>query len=136
MNSLVRRPHPQAEEKAWYSLFAHARDLNSKPEKAEISSLAPSCELAVAPVRCSVVTACSSGSMRTSLHTSVSRLAVRSRISLCLIVGSPPLAHESAYSTVKLLPQSHLEGSLDGVQPYRRFPTSRVGNRRNMITYA
>ena len=35
---------------------------------AEISNLAPSCELAVAPVRCSVVTACSSGSMRTSLH--------------------------------------------------------------------
>ena len=62
--------------------------------------------------------------MRTSLHTSVSRLAVRSRISLCLIVGSPPLAHESACSTVKLLPQSHLEGSLDGVQPYRRAKAS------------
>ena len=38
------------------------------------------------------------------------RLAVRSRILLCLIVGSPPLAHKSVCSTVKLLPQSHLEG--------------------------
>ena len=61
-------------------------------------------------------TGCSSGSMRTSLHTSLSIWAVRSRISLCLIVVKPPLAQESVCSTVKLLPQSHFRGCLDGVQ--------------------
>ena len=62
--------------------------------------------------------------MVSSLNTSVSRLAVRSRILLCLIVGILLLAHESACSTVKLLPQSHLEDGLDGVQPYRRAKAS------------
>ena len=40
------------------------------------------------------VTACNSSSVHVSLHTSVSKLAVRSRISFCLIEGNPPLAHE------------------------------------------
>ena len=46
--------------------------------------------------------------MHTSLHTSARRLAVRSRISLRLMEGNPPLAHESAVA-------SHL----DGGHPYR-----------------
>ena len=91
---------------------------------AEMSSLAPSCELAVAPDSWSDVVGCRLGSMHTSLHTSVRRLAVRSRISLCLMEGKPPLAHESACSTVKLLPQSHLDGRFEGDHPYRRAMAS------------
>ena len=45
---------------------------------------------------------------------------MRSRISLCLMDGKPPLAHESACSTLKFLPQSHLDGRFDGDHPYRR----------------
>ena len=48
--------------------------------------------------------------MHTSLHTLVRGLAMRSRISLCLLEGKPPLAHDSACSTVKLLLQSHMDG--------------------------
>ena len=61
-----------------------------------------------------------------SLQTSVStcRLVVKSWISSCLIEGNPSLAHESACSTVKLLPQSHSDGSLDGGQPYLGANTS------------
>ena len=46
----------------------------------------------------------------------------RAMICFVLLVTtfSTHAAHESVCSTVKLLPQSHLEGSLDGVQPYRR----------------
>ena len=87
---------------------------------AEMSSLAPSCELAVAPDSWSGVVGCRFGLMHTSLHTSVRRLAMRSRISLCLMQGKPPLAHESACPTVKLLPQSHLDGRFEGDHPYRR----------------
>ena len=87
---------------------------------AEMSSLASSCELAVAPDSWSGVVGCRFSSMHTSLHTSVRRLAVRSRISLCLMEGKPPLAYESARSTVKLLPQSHFDGRFEGDHPYRR----------------
>ena len=73
--------------------------------------------IAVAPVKPSSVTGCSTGSMRTSLQTSVRRVAVRSRISLCLMDGKTPLAHDSACSTEKLLPHSHFAGRFDGVQP-------------------
>ena len=62
--------------------------------------------------------------MHTSLHTSVSRLAVRSRILLCLMEGNPPLAHESAWSMELLLRQSHLDGKFEGGHPYRRAMTS------------
>ena len=54
--------------------------------------------------------------MHTSLHTSVRRVAVKSRISLCLIDGKLPLAHDKACSTEK---EAHFDGSLSGVQPYR-----------------
>ena len=56
--------------------------------------------------------------MHTSLHTSVRRVAVRSRISLCLIDGNPPLGQDKACSTENETPQSHFDGSLSGVQPY------------------
>ena len=73
---------------------------------AAMSSRAPACELAVA------------------LHTSVRRVAVRSRISLCLIDGKPPLAQDRACSTEKEAPQAHFDCSLSGVQPYRRARAS------------
>ena len=82
---------------------------------AAISSRAPACELAVAPISSSSVTGWSSGSVHTSLHTSVRRVAVRSCISLCLIDGKPPLAQDRACSTEKEAPQAHFDGSLSGV---------------------
>ena len=91
---------------------------------AETSSLAPSCELAVAPDSWYDVVGCRLCSMHTSLHTSVRRLAVRSWISLCLMEGKPHLAHESACSTVKRLPQSHLDGRFEGDHPYHRAMAS------------
>ena len=64
------------------------------------------------------------GLIETSLHTSVSKVAVRSRISLCLIMGKPPFAHERACSTDIPFPHSHLYGSLGGVQSYRKAKAS------------
>ena len=83
------------------------------------SSLTPSCDLAVAPDSWFDVVGCRTGSMHTSLHTSVRNLAVRSQISLCLLEGKP-LAHESVCSMVKFLPQSHLDGRFDGDHLYHR----------------
>ena len=91
---------------------------------AETSSLAPSCELVVAPGSWSDIVDCRLGSMHTSLHTSVRRLALRSRISLCLMQGKPPLAHESVCSTVKQLPHLHLSGRFEGDHSYRRAMAS------------
>ena len=54
----------------------------------------------------------------------VSSVAVRSRISLCLIDGNPSLAQDRACSTVNLPPQTHIEGISDGVQPYLRARAS------------
>ena len=79
---------------------------------AAMSSRAPACELAVAPISSSSVTGWSSGSVHTSLHTSMRRVAVRSRMSLCLIDGKPPLAQDRACSTEKGAPQAHFDGSL------------------------
>ena len=58
--------------------------LNRPPQKplAAMSKRAPSFALQVALVRNSPVIGCRSGSMQTSLQTSVRRLAVRSLISL------------------------------------------------------
>ena len=61
---------------------------------------------------------CRVGSVQTSLHTSVRRVAVRSRISLCRMVGKPPLGHDKACSTENFEPQWHLVGKTFGVQPY------------------
>ena len=89
-----------------------------------MSRRTPVCASAVGPVRTSFVTGWSSGSMVTSWHTSVRRVAVRFLISLCLIDGKPPFAQERACLTEKKKPQAHLVGSLSGVQPYRNARAS------------
>ena len=53
-------------------------------------------------------------------ETSVSSVAVMSLISLCLMEGNLPLAHESTCSTLNCLPQSQVEGMLFSNQPYLR----------------
>ena len=68
---------------------------------------------------------CKVGSICTSLHTSVSKEAVKSRISLCLMVGKPPLGQGKAYSIENLMPQGQLLGSQIGSQLYRSAITSR-----------
>ena len=62
------------------------------------SSQAPSDELAEAPTKGEIngMGCRRSSFILTSLQTSVRRRAVRSRISLCLIDGKPPLEHERA----------------------------------------
>ena len=64
-------------------------------------------------VSCCGITGCSSGSMQTSLHTSESRLALRSRISFCLIVGKPPFAQEIPCSTVIPFPHITFVGEFE-----------------------
>ena len=54
--------------------------------------------------------------MQMSLQTSESRLAVVSRISLCLIEGNPPLGHDRTWSTEKILPQAQVVGVREGCQ--------------------
>ena len=56
--------------------------------------------------------------MLTLWHTSFSRLADMSRISLCLMVGKPPLWHIIAWSTVNEAPQIHEWGRLGSCHPY------------------
>ena len=56
-----------------------------------ILSLAPSCVLAVDNENSSGETGCNSGSVAPCEQTSVSNLAVRSLILLCLMEGNPPL---------------------------------------------
>ena len=75
-------------------------------------------------MRDSPVIGCNSGSIRTSLQTSVRRLAVRSLISLCLIEGEPPLGQERACSTENLAPQPHVDGVCRGCQLYLRAGAS------------
>ena len=58
--------------------------------------------------------------MDASWHTSVITVANRSLISLCLTIGKPPLGHDSACSTEKPEPHTHLAGICSGVIPYRR----------------
>ena len=55
--------------------------------------------------------------MATLGHTSVSNLAVRSLMSLCLIDGRAPLGQLKACSTEKLHPQTQCVGNLDGFHP-------------------
>ena len=64
------------------------------------------------------------GSMATLGHTSVSSLAVRSLISLCLIEGRAPVGQLKACSTKKLQPHTQCEGIRVGFQPYRRHNAS------------
>ena len=60
--------------------------------------------------------ACRRGSMHTSWHTSVRRLVVRSRTSLCRMIVTPLVGHERARSVVKAAPQTHSLGRSAGVQ--------------------
>ena len=89
-----------------------------------MSSRAPSSRLAVLCSNCSPVTGCRLGSFPTPWHTSLSRLAVMLRISLCRIEGKPPLEQLSACSMVKCWPQTQWEGRCDGRHPYRKHRAS------------
>ena len=53
---------------------------------------------------------CSSGSVLTSWHTSVSKLVVSSLILLCRRIGKLPLGQVKAWSIVILVPHSQFEG--------------------------
>ena len=55
----------------------------------------------------------------TSWQTSVSIVAVTSRISLWRMIGKPPLGHERTCSTVNEEPHTQWRGMLEGNQPYR-----------------
>ena len=70
---------------------------------AAISRRAPSCVFAVALVSCSPVSVCRSGSTETSWHTSVNSFAVRSRISLCLMEGNPPVQYACENDVIFIL---------------------------------
>ena len=96
------------------------------PQKplAAMSSLAPSVVIADRPDSTSLDTSCRSGSTWTSWHTSVSRFAVMSLISLCRMEGNPPRGQESTCSTVKLAPHSQLEGVRGGAHPYLKARAS------------
>ena len=67
-----------------------------------MSSLAPSCTLAVDREKSSCETGCNSGSVATCELTSVNNVAVRSLISLSRIEGNPPLGQDKACSTEKM----------------------------------
>ena len=58
----------------------------------------------------------SSGSMQTSLRTSVSRLAVKFLISLCQMEGKLSLGHDRACSVENFVPQAQAEGACNGCQ--------------------
>ena len=60
---------------------------------------------------------CSSGSVDTQGHVSLSSCAVKSLISLCLKAGKPPHGQLRAWSTVKVLPHTHSVAKRDGRQP-------------------
>ena len=81
-----------------------------------LSNLAPSWTFEEAPLSCSPFTLWSSGSTQTSFRTSVSRLAVRSLISLWRIDGKPPFGHERACSTENFMSQVQFAGARRGIQ--------------------
>ena len=65
------------------------------------------------------------GSIPTPMQTSSNSSAVRSLISLCLLIGNPPQFQLSACSTEKDLPQTQMLGRCCGLQPYLRQIASR-----------
>ena len=109
----------------WSMGIEHSRS-KGPPQKplAATSSLAPSSVMAEAPESASPVMGCSVGSMDTLLQTSEMRLAVRSLISLCRMVGNPPLGQDRACSTEKLVPHVPVVGVCWGSQPYLRAMAS------------
>ena len=68
---------------------------------------------------------CRCGSIETSWHTSVSREAVMSLTSLCLIDGYPPVGHDRACAMLNAWPQLQCDGEFLIAQPYRRERASR-----------
>ena len=91
---------------------------------AAMSSLAPSVEIAVHPDNTSLDTSYRSGPTWTSWHTSASRFAVMSLISLCRMEVNHPRGKESTCFTVKLAPHSQLEGAREGIHPYLKARAS------------
>ena len=87
-------------------------------------SQAESSLLAVANVN-SPVSGWRAGSTHTAWHTSDSRPAVRSRISLWCMIGNPPVGHFRVWSMVNDLPQAHVVGKSGGCHPYLRQIASR-----------
>ena len=77
-----------------------------------ISSWALSVMLAVWLAIISDVIGCSSSSIHRSIHTSVSRVVVRSLSLFWQIQGSPPFEHDSTWSREKLAPHAQLVGLL------------------------
>ena len=82
-----------------------------------ISTLASLLVLAVRLLNVSPVTGRSCGSISMSLHTSVSRFAVKSQRSLCLIVMNPPFLQLIACWMSTLDPQLHIDGIFVNLQP-------------------
>ena len=64
----------------------------------------------------SPITVRSSGSILTSLHTSVSEFTVKSRRSLCLIVMNPPFLQFIAYCMSIIDPQLQDDGMFVNLQ--------------------
>ena len=97
----------------------------------ETSKWVPSTLFIVAWPKCKV------GSICTPWQTSVSKEAVKSQISLCLMVGNPPLMQEKARSMENLTPQGQWLGSQTGSQPYWRAMTTQkaVLWRANLCSY-
>ena len=103
----------------------NARCLVPQKSTATTSSLAPSSRLEDFNRRCSFESGWSAGSIPTPMQTSSNNSAVRSLISLCLLIGNPPQLQLSACSTEKDLPQTQLLGRCCGLQPYLRQSASR-----------
>ena len=61
------------------------------------------------------------GSLSTSWHTSLSQLAVMSRMSLCLKMGKPPCRQIIAWSVEKGVPHIQCCGVLFSCHPYRKL---------------
>ena len=91
---------------------------------AALSSLAPSVVIAVRLDSTSLDISYRLGSTWTSWHTSVSRFAVISLISLCRMEGNPPRGQERTCSTMKLAPHSQLEGVRVVTHPYLKARVS------------
>ena len=89
-----------------------------------MSRRAPSLTFKEAYWNCSPVIGCSLGSTCTSWHTSVNKVVVKSRMSLCLMEGNPPLGHAKECSIENLAPQGQYRGNHAGSQPYRRATVS------------
>ena len=64
------------------------------------------------------------GSVRTSLQTSLINSAVKSRTSLCLKLMKPPFGQDKAWFMLKAAPHTHLDGNLFKGRLYRIYRAS------------